>query len=139
MLQLFGSPTQKKTHKIEMVQRRAARWTTNDWSRTTSVSSLLHQLNWQTLEQRRSEKHQHGLCLFYKIVYGLVAVPLRHYIEPVIRPSRCNSMNFGQLHTGKDYYKYSFFPLTIIQWNAFPEYVVVSPGLESFKTAVGEL
>ena len=43
-------PHTKKTHKIEMVQRRAARWTTNDWNRTTSVSSLLHQLNWQTLE-----------------------------------------------------------------------------------------
>ena len=113
------------------------RWTTNDWNRTTSVSSLLHQLNWQTLKQRRSVTR---LCLFYKIVYGLVAVPLPH-LEPVVRPSRCNSMNFRQLHTGKDYYMYrfSFFPLAIVQWNALPEYVVVSPGLESFKTAVGEL
>ena len=128
--------TKEKTHKIEMVQRRAAHWTTNDWNRTTSVSSLLHQLNWQTLEQRRSMTR---LCLFYKIVYGLVTVPLYHYIEPVVRPSRCISMNFRQLHTGKDCYKYSFFPLAIVQWNALPEYVVVSPGPKSFKTAVGEL
>ena len=92
--------TKEKTNKIEMVQRKAAHWTTNDWNRTTSVSSLLHQLNWQTLEQRRSVTR---LCLFYKIVSGLVAVPLPHYIEPVVRPSRCNSMNFRQLHTGKDY------------------------------------
>ena len=47
-------------------------------------------------------------------------------------------MNFQQLHTGKDYYKYSFFPLAILQWNALPEYVV-SPCRESFKTAEGEL
>ena len=28
-------------------------------------------------------------------------MPLPHYIEPVVRPSRCNLMNFQQLHTGK--------------------------------------
>ena len=119
-----------------MYQRRAACWTTNDWNRTTSVSSLLHQLNWQTLEQRRSVTR---LCLFYKIVYGLLAVPLPHFIEPVVRSFRCNFMNFWQLHTGKDYYKYVFFPLGIVQWKALAEYVVVSPGPESFKNAVGEL
>ena len=83
MLQLFGTPhTEEKTHKIEMVQRPAARWTTNDKKRTTSVSSFLYRLNWQSLEQRRSVTH---LCLFYKIVYRLVALPLPHYIEPVVR------------------------------------------------------
>lgn len=128
--------TKEMTHKVEMVQRRAARWTMNDWNRTTSVSSLLHQLSWQTLEQRRSVSR---LCLFYKIVYGYVAVPLPDYIQPIDRPSRWNSMNFRQLHTGKDYYKYSFFPLAIIQWNVLPEHVVVSSGPEIFKTAVGVL
>ena len=88
-------------------------WTTNDLNRTTSVSSLLHKLNWQTLEQRRSVTR---LCLFFIIVYGLVTVPLSHYIRPVVRSSRCNSMNFRQLHTSEDYYKYSFFPLAIVQW-----------------------
>ena len=83
----FGPHTKEQT----MVQRRAARWTTNDLNRTTSFSSLLHQLNWQTLEKRQSVTR---LCLFYKIVYGLVAMPLPHYIDPVVRPSRCNSMNF---------------------------------------------
>ena len=48
-------------------------------------------------------------------------------------------MNVQQLYTGKDYYKFSFFPLAIVQWNALPEYVVVSPGPESFKTTIGEL
>ena len=48
-------------------------------------------------------------------------------------------MTFRQIHTGNDAYKYSFFPLAIVQWNALPNYAVVSPGLEAFKTAVGEL
>ena len=42
------------TDKLEMVQRRAARWTLHDYARTTSVTALLSQLNWQTLEERRS-------------------------------------------------------------------------------------
>ena len=34
-------------------QRRAARWTMNDYARITSVTSLLHQLGWQTLGRER--------------------------------------------------------------------------------------
>ena len=71
--------TQQYTHKTEMVQRRAARWTMNGYARTTSVTSLLHQLGWQTLEERQSVAH---LCLFYKIVNGLMAVPLPYNIQP---------------------------------------------------------
>ena len=65
------------------------------------------------------------LCLFYKIIHGLVAVPLPDYTQPTHRVSRyCHSMTFRQIHTGTNYYKYSFFPLAIVQWNALPEAVV---------------
>ena len=124
-------------NKLEMVQRRAARWTLSDYSRSTSVSSLLCQLNWQTLEKRRSVAR---LCLFYKIVHCLVAIPIPDYIQPNHRISRyCHSMTFRQIHTGKDYYKYSFFPLAVVQWNALPASVAASPSLEVFKAAVGQL
>ena len=80
------------------------------------------------------------LCLFYKVVNGLVAVPLPDYIQPTHRISRyCHSMTFRQIHTDKDSYKYSSSPLAIVQWNALPENVVTSPSLDSFKAAVGEL
>ena len=39
--------TGELTDKVEMVQRRAARWTVHDFARTTSVTALLSQLNWQ--------------------------------------------------------------------------------------------
>ena len=84
-----------KAHIVEMVQRRAALWTLNDYARTTSVTSLQSQLNWQTLEERRSVVR---LCLFYKIVNGLVAVPLPDYMQPTHRISRyCHSMTFRLL------------------------------------------
>ena len=44
-----GPHINEQTHIFtEFVQRRAARLTTNAWNRTTSVTSLLHQLNWQS-------------------------------------------------------------------------------------------
>ena len=122
MLLQCGTPIlRNRLIKLKWSKKRAARWTMNDWNRSTSVTFLQHQLNWQTLEQRRSVAH---LCLFYRIVYGLVAVPLPDFIQPTYRPSRFNSMTFRQIHSGKDAYKYAFFPLAIVQWNALPNYAV---------------
>ena len=64
--------------KIEMVQRRAARWTTNNFSCQASVIDMLNTLGWRSLKNRRSDAR---LCLFYKIIHGLVAVPLPPYVQ----------------------------------------------------------
>ena len=87
--EVWDPHTKEQTHKIEIVQRRAARWTMKDWNRTTSVISLLHQLDWQTLEDGPSV-----VRLFYKIVHDSVGVPLPDYLQPNSRPSRYNSMTF---------------------------------------------
>ena len=77
--------TQDDINKIEMVQRRAARWVLNDYSPYSSVSDMLEKHNWPTLEQRRADSR---LVLFYKIIYGYVAVPLPTYVIPLSRTSR---------------------------------------------------
>ena len=67
---------------------------------------MLETLGWRILEQRRADSR---LCLFYKIVNNMVAVPLPDYIKPKHRMShRRHSMTFQQIRTGKDFYKYSF-------------------------------
>ena len=38
-------------------------------------------------------------------------------------------MTFRQIHTGKDYYKYSFFPLDIVQLNTLQANVAVAPSI----------
>ena len=48
-------------------------------------------------------------------------------------------MTFTQIHTSKDFYKYSFYPPAIVQWNALPQRVVCLPTIDSFKEAVGGL
>ena len=126
-----------KIDQIEKVQRRAARWTSCNFDTRASVSDMLETLGWRSLQQRRADAR---LCLFFKIVNNMVAVSLPDYIQPNPRTSRRgHSRSFCQLHTGKDYYKFSFFPLAIVQWNALPEDVVSSPNLDIFKAAVGKL
>lgn len=41
-------------HNLEMVQRRAARFVTGDFHRTSRVTTMLQQLQWPTLQERRS-------------------------------------------------------------------------------------
>ena len=76
-------------------------------------TATVNNLGWRTLEFRRADAR---LVLFFKIVHGLVAVPLPDYIHPPNRISRhCHSMTFQQLQTTQNYYKYSFLPLAIVQ------------------------
>ena len=102
--------------KLEAVQRRSARWATRDYQRTTSVPQMIKDLNWHTLEQRRIDSR---LTLMYKITYDLVAILAAHYLIPNTRQSRHNHLRaYRQIPTLKDYYKYTFFPCTIVHWNA---------------------
>ena len=61
-----------------MVQRRAARYTMNDYKYNSSVTSMLQELGWKTLEDRRKAI---DLVMMYKIVNNAVDIPTSPYIE----------------------------------------------------------
>jgi hypothetical protein len=49
------SPSKKDSiNKVETVQRRAARFATEDYQRTSIVTAMLQQLQWQTPQSRRA-------------------------------------------------------------------------------------
>ena len=76
------------------MQCRAAHWTTSSFDYRSSTTEIVNNLGWRTLEQRQADAR---LCLFYKIVHGLVAVPLPDYIQTSNHFSRyCHSMTFRQ-------------------------------------------
>ena len=58
--------TEDNISKLEAVQRRAARFVCNSYRQTANVSSMLRELSWPLLEQRRAEAR---LGLFYRIVH----------------------------------------------------------------------
>ena len=65
--------TAKNINKIEMVQRRGARFVTDHYQYTYSVSSMLNELGWRSLENRRRDAR---LAMFYKIQNSLVSINL---------------------------------------------------------------
>ena len=133
----YGTPTLRMTYKkIESVQRRAARWVLGDYSPYSSVTDMIGKLGWRTLEQGPTDSR---LILFYKIIYGYVAihVPLPSYVIPLPRASRTSHpLAYRQISTRTDYYKYSFYPLTVVQWNNLPASIATLTDLDSFKGAV---
>ncbi|XP_052763343.1 uncharacterized protein LOC128223945 [Mya arenaria] len=122
-----------KTHirRLEMVQRRAARYVTKRYHNTSSVTSMLEDLGWETLESRRTKAQ---LTMMYKIVNNLVDIQADSYLTPSNRSTRTsNNRNFTQISTSTSYYKFSFFPRTITEWNKLPSSIVEAPDLVSFK------
>ena len=71
--------THEYVHKLEMVQRRAARWVTNRYHTTSSATSMLDHFDWESLETRRT-KQQFIMC--FKIELGLVDIPSDAYLTP---------------------------------------------------------
>ena len=118
--------TQTNINKIKAVQRRAAcSRVTNNYSSYIHVTQMINTLGWRSLEQRRADAH---LIMFYKIVYGLVEISLPPYIQRQVRMTRnMHPYHFIQIHTSTNYYKYSFFPLAIVQCCPFwwPDHVQV--------------
>lgn len=131
--------TKKNIDQIEMVQRRAARWVSNRYSSYDSVSAMLSNLGWRSLEYRRYDSR---LAMFYKIQYGLVAMSMPSYFErptKITRHSHNNPLSFRQVYASADYYRCSFYPMTIVLWNRLPAETVQLSDLDSFKREVSKI
>ena len=77
-------PYQKKyIDQLEMVQRRAARYTLGRFNNRSSVSDMLQQLQWDSLEVRRQRAR---LIMFYKVLMCIVAIPLPSIVVQKPRP-----------------------------------------------------
>ena len=77
------------------------------------------------------------ICLFYKIIYGLVAIDMPPYVvHPLRTPRNLHTLCSRQIQSTVDYYKYSFCPLLIVQWNRLPAHIALLPTFDSFNRAV---
>ena len=117
---------------IEKIQRRAARFVKGDYNTFTSVTNMLKELGWQQLEDRRRDLR---LALMYKIVHGLVAVPVDSLnLEPKDKRTRANHRHtYKHLSPKTDPVKFFFTNRTIPAWNALSASAAEAPSVESFK------
>ena len=74
---IWDPHTKSYTNKIEAIQRRAARYVTGDHKRTSSVTAMIEDLKWPTLEERRA---QAKVAMMYRIMNDLVDIPKQHLI-----------------------------------------------------------
>ena len=129
MSQLSGLPT-----KLEIsIESKWSSITLRDsfatWHRTASVTTMLNQLNWPTLQHRRNQAKLH---MFYKIINNLISVPYDH-LSQTSTTTRGHSMRYIQLAARTNTYLHSFFPSTIRLWNSLPEEIALSPNFDRFK------
>ena len=90
---IWDPHTAENISKLEMIQRRAARMVFSDYRTTSSVSVMINQLNWPTLQERRA---QAKATMMYRIVYQLIDIPstLLPWYQPSLQggitsPSLC--------------------------------------------------
>ena len=130
--------TQKDTNKIEMVQRRAARFVCGDYKTTSSVTAMLNNLQWDTLQQRRQRLK---VIMLYRVIYGLVAIPSQPYLLPrgASTTTRGHCLRFQVPYSRVQCHQQSFFPSTIRLWNSLPDNVATADTMEVFKERLQDL
>ena len=64
------APCMIKT-RMQVIHALIIRWATRDYKYTSSVTAMLKDLNWHTLDQRRIDSR---LLMMYKVTYDLVAI-----------------------------------------------------------------
>ena len=130
----------KNIQQLEMIQRRVARWVLGRYDRLDSVTDMLSSLKWRSLELRRSDAR---LCMLYRQCNGLAT-----YERDKLQREHKSRMDTRQLslwHRFKeprctcDYYKNSFYPKTIAQWNNLPPEIVASTSPCSFRQSLCSL
>ena len=127
--------TRRNSDRVERVQRGAARYVMGDYSRKSSVTSMLQHLQWPTLQQRRLCSR---LSMVYRIRSGLVDIPWNEFFtaSPSISRTRGHGSRLLTLHCNSSVYSNSFFPRTIKDWNALPFDPASCGSLESFKVGL---
>ena len=99
--------TQANINKVESIQRRAARFVTNNYHPRASVTTLLQDLNCPTLQHRRQLAK---LIMMYRITYHLIEIPSITYLIPSRSGTRGHNIRYLQPSTRVLAYQYSFIP-----------------------------
>lgn len=121
--------TQTNIKKIEHIQRQAARWVGKCYDRTPgTVTNLLNDLKWQSLEDRRRNSR---LVLFYKAINNQAAIEIPELVSKSLERS---TRNLCKISSNSNVYKYSFFNQAVVDWNQLPDNVISVNSVEEFKS-----
>ena len=117
--------------KLDKCQRSAARFVNGDYSRKSSVASMLKELKCPTLKQRRINTK---MVMMYRIVHHLIAIPSQMYLTPATtRTTRSHDQKFQIPFSKIQRHQNSYFPSAIRTWHNLPAVLISVSTLEAFK------
>ena len=117
--------------KLEMIQRRSARFVTQRYHNRSSVSNMLQHLEWKSLETRRKEAR---LIMLYKIINQEITINPGNILEKVTKPSRSSdTFSYTIPFASTLNRQQSFYPRTIRDWNLLPAEAKSAGSVEAFK------
>ena len=126
---IWDPHTQTNIHKIEQVNKRAARFITGNYTfEHGQTDRNLSFLKWPSLQDQR--KH-HKATLLYKIKNSIINAPTAD-LQPNPRKPHNYLVPPSSVHS----HLHSFFPSTIRLWNNLPPATKSAPTLTSFSSAL---
>ena len=111
--------------QLEAVQRKAAKFVTEQYSRQASVTELLQNLQCRSLQEWHFVSREN---LFYKTVNGQTACDVqRHFLPQIPRTRMSHNTQFSLPDQRLDLHKYSLYPRTTRVWNILPQAIAHAP------------
>ena len=134
----------KDIDSIERIQRQAARWVKSQYSYTTSVTSLLKDLRWTPLADRRTNQK---LCLLHKIHTGSVNLKFEDFgVSYARRSTRAGSLfteegevisyKLERPRANKTPLQKSTIISSIPHWNRLPGAILAKSTTSTFRGAL---
>jgi Reverse transcriptase (RNA-dependent DNA polymerase)/Endonuclease-reverse transcriptase len=128
-------------NNIEAIQRKAARFISNNYQQQASVTAMLKEMELPTLQDRRQI---YRLTALYKLVSGASTYELSNHViqHPMILP-RNHQFKLREINGSRnnDPFHHSFLPKTIREWNRLPKSLfsdaIATP--EIFKNRVAKI
>ena len=129
---MWDPSTKENIKKLEQIQKRAARFITNEYSHLTRVTPIVKSLNLETLEDRRSKSK---VVIIHKALNSNLEIePNKNLLQPSDKYRDKNTFFIPYARTNA--YKFSFFPSGIRAWNGLPDQTRKTNNLTSFKTFI---
>ena len=120
-----------QTNKLELINKRAARFVTGNHIRTHGETSRnMRTLGWTPLSERRAKIK---LVMLHKIRSNDIEIA-----SDDLCPTNCHRfpMNYRRTHSTVDSHLHSFFPSTICLWNSVPAQIKSSSTVTGFKRSL---
>ena len=128
--------TAVEVNRLEMVQRRYAHYVCNDYGCTSSVTSMLKNIGWEQLEERRAKSR---VTMLYRIVNDLVDIPATDYLLQAPTTRKNSDATFRVPYARTLAYQRSFFPDSTRLWNGLLSDVIAAESLDTFKDRLSHL